>query len=161
MPSVFVYGHGRWKPGDGYTEVPAGTSVKFYTEANKKLGGFSAIDIMTGQAAAGGVEPDLEVGEYHTVQNIRLYPPGAALLSSAHAMVQLAGGAAGQVYIVHDAGGVVLADILTELKGNDITWVACRVLDLQHRATRIGGREQPAEGMNIEQALHYPADAAD
>lgn len=148
MANIFVFGHGEWRPGDGYTVVPAATSVKFYTEANRLMSVAFATQLMTGQAP--GAQPDQEAGPYQSIQNMRLYP-APEFHNDVQLAVQQAGGAAGQIRIVNNAGGVTLDALLAELKGNDITWIACRALGLRRTLTRIGGVEQRIGGMNVIQ----------
>ena len=148
MANVFVFGHGAWKPGDGFTVVPAGTSVKFYTESNKLMSVAFATELMTGQAP--GARPDMEAGAFRSVQNMRLYPAPEFHAAVQHA-IQVAGGAAGQIKIVSNAGGVTLQTLLEQLKGNDVTWIACRALGMKRPMTKIGGIEQRIEGVNVRQ----------
>jgi putative adhesin Stv-like protein len=148
LANVFVFGHGEWKPSDGYTVVPAGTSVKFFTEGNKLMSVAFATQLMTGQAPA--ARPDMEAGAFRSVQNMRLYP-APEFHSDVQQAVQQAGGAAGDIRIVSDAGGVTLQALLEDLKGNDITWIACRALGLKEVNTKIGGAAQRIGGMNVIQ----------
>ena len=148
MANIFVFGHGGWKPADGYTVIPAGTSVKFYTEANKLMSVAFATQLITGQAP--GAQPDLEAGPFRSVQNMRLYP-APEFHSAVQNAVHQAGGAAGQIKIVDKAGGVTLEALLAQLKGNDVTWIACRALSMNRPQTKIGGVEQRIEGVNVRQ----------
>ena len=145
MADIFVFGHGEWKPSDGYTVVPAGTSVKFYTEGNKLMTVAFATQLMTGQD--GGAMPDLEAGAFRSVQNMRLYP-APEYHAAVQQAIQQAGGTAGDIRIVNNAGGVTLQSLLEELKGNDLTWIACRALGLKEVNTKIGGAQQRIGGMN-------------
>ena len=44
MPAkVVIGGHGGWTPADGYTKVPKGCSIAFYTEFSKAMSGEDAI----------------------------------------------------------------------------------------------------------------------
>ncbi|HEX8985204.1 MAG TPA: hypothetical protein VF767_07230 [Bryobacteraceae bacterium] len=147
MPNVFVFGHGGWTPSDGYTQVPANTSIRFFTEANRLMSVDFAVRLMSG--TAGVVEPDLQVGAYHSVQNLRLHPA-----PEFHGQVLHAIGLAGvnvQIKVVQNPAGVRLQNLLAQLKGNDITWIACRALQLQVVRTRIGGVQQRIGGMRTIQ----------
>ena len=147
MPNVFVFGHGGWTPNDGYAQVPANTSISFFTEANRLMSVDFAVKLMSG--TAGVVEPDMQVGAFRSVQNMRLYPA-----PEFHGQVLQAISLAGanvQVRIVQNPAGVRLQTLLTELKGNDITWIACRALQLKVVQTRIGGVQQRIGGIRTIQ----------
>jgi Putative adhesin Stv domain len=147
VANVFVFGHGAWKPGDGFTVVPAGTSVKFYTESTKLMSVAFATQLMAGQVP--GARPDLEAGAFRSVQNMRLYPAPEFHAAVQHA-IQLAGSAV-KIKVVSNAGGVTLQTLLEQLKGDDVTWIACRALGMKRTMTKIGGVEQRIEGVNVLQ----------
>ncbi len=144
MADIFVFGHGGWAPNDGYTQVPPKTSVRFFTEGNRLMSVDFAVRLMSGNAP--GAQPDMEASAYRSVQNLRLYPAPEFHGEVQHA-IALAGGGV-QVRIVQDPNGVTLARLLAELKGNNITWIACRALGLHKVKTRVGRVEQRIPGIN-------------
>jgi hypothetical protein len=148
VANVFVFGHGGWSPGAGYTSVPANTSVKFYTEGNKLMSVAFATQLMTGGAP--NARPDLEAGAFRSVQNMRLYP-APEFHCDVQRAIQQAGGAAGRIVIVNNPGGVTLQALLLELKGDDVTWIARRALSMNQARTKIGGVEQRIGGVNTIQ----------
>lgn len=144
---IVLSGHGSWEMKDGYTSLPEGCTIKFYTCNMKTLSDGLGGDIDRGMVA--GLQPDQTGGPFSTVPNMRLYPPHGLNIRTPDAtkwdVVELsaakipAGDRNLQVKIA-DAhpGGKNLSEVLTELKhailGNkDVTilWAACRAIGLK------------------------------
>ncbi len=138
MANIFVFGHGGWQPNDGYAQVPANTTVRFYTDPNRLMTVDFAVQLISGTAQ--NAQPDEQAGAYRSVQNLRLYPAPEFHGDVLHAIALAGGGAS--VRIVQNPAGVTVQELLNELKGNNITWIACRALQMNEQQTRIGGVEQ-------------------
>lgn len=64
---VFLHGHGGWKPQDGYTKVPKGCSISFYTHFAKLLNQTMVVKIMDGTFNG---ELDRTVGQFGSVPDL-------------------------------------------------------------------------------------------
>lgn len=95
-----------------------------------------ALDLMFGLAQ--GAQPDLEAGPYRLVQNMRLHPAAEFHNQIMHAAALT--GKAPNIRIVQSE--TTLERILADVKGNNLTWIACRALQLNQVQTRIGGVQQ-------------------
>ncbi|AFL74229.1 putative adhesin [Thiocystis violascens] len=65
--TVFLAGHGEWDPENGFTQVPRGCSVAFYTHHAKTLLTNAAYQVVDGTY---GGEPENVIGEYKQVPNM-------------------------------------------------------------------------------------------
>ena len=72
MPEIiYICGHGSWTIKDGYTKVPKGCSIIFYTQFNKTLGGDDAHKIVAG-TYTGSINRTIK--EFKHCPNLKYYP---------------------------------------------------------------------------------------
>lgn len=70
MPTtVFLHGHGNWAPSMGYTTVPKGCTISFYTHFAKLLNGSMVEQILDNNYIG---ELERTIGPFGTVPNLRL-----------------------------------------------------------------------------------------
>ena len=121
MAKYFICGHGSWSPNDGFTFVPKGTSVTFYTMGNKAMRSSDVIRIVTGTYTGA---PDLVAGPYRSVQNMTLSPDDPDLRTE----TEEAAPPGARLYFTNAERK--LDYILNELRGHDLVWACCRSYDL-------------------------------
>lgn len=74
--TVFLHGHGGWKPSMGYVNVPKGCSVSFYTHFAKLLNGTMVEQILTGTYTG---DFDRTVPAFHSAPNVQMSSLPASL----------------------------------------------------------------------------------
>jgi len=148
---IVLSGHGSWEMKDGYTTLPRGCSIKFYTCNMKTLSDGLGGDIDRGMVA--GLEPDQEAGPFSTVPNMRLYPPAGLNIrvpGSNWNTVELRSAVPNstknlQVKIAsaYPGGGdlkTILKMLNPAIMGQEVTilWAACRAIGLKSTCKDIG-----------------------
>jgi hypothetical protein len=151
---IVLSGHGSWEMKDGYTQLPARTSIKFYTCNMKTLSDGLGGDIDRGIVA--NLEPDQESGPYSTVPNMRLYPPHGLNIRTPNAntwnVIDIPTSTVPtsnknlQVRIDHHYGGggdlkTLLELLQPALVGHEVTilWAACRAIGLHNAGGKYVG----------------------
>ena len=71
MRTIFLCGHGNWDPNQGFTDMPKGCSMTFYTHHAKTMLQ-DAVEQIVGGTYTG--EPRQVVPEFKAVPNMRLSP---------------------------------------------------------------------------------------
>jgi len=138
----FLAGHGSWSTKDGYTAVPKGCTLTFYTKNAKNMFTSDMFAVIEGSFTG---EPDQVVGSYGSVPNLRLFPD---LANEGACKAKCPADAI--VYMHQYSGGYTLADIFRIIKPGDaydFVWACCRFNDL----TDVGGKDMgvnAAEGVN-------------
>lgn len=125
MATIFFFGHGGWDPRNtktGFTSIPAGTSFKFYTEANALMTLGFGLKLIRGEAVG---PPDQEFGAYRQCPDMTLHPA-----PEFHGQVAAAAANTGATVIVANKA-IKISSILDQYKGNDIVWIACRALEMK------------------------------
>lgn len=148
MPTatIFLHGHGGWKPDNGYTTVPRNSSLSFYTHFAKLLNQTMVVQILQNSYAG---ELERTVGEFQTVPNLRLSSLSVGLHNWATGTFVNGGGR--NLWMLppdppHRAR--MLSDLMAGFRENvdskttiDFRWLCCQALGLK----QAGGR---AEGVN-------------
>ncbi|BDG70249.1 putative adhesin [Roseomonas fluvialis] len=140
MADIYLCGHGEWKTNgvpSGFANVPARTTVHFYTPIGRFLSIDQAMAIMG--KGPGALQPDQSVGAYRTVTDLALYP---APEMRVRFMTAALNAGATAVMVDHDS---MLSDLLTEYAGHDVHWLACRV--------RFSGLDTTEGGFNDDYML--------
>lgn len=136
---VFLHGHGSWAPDMGYTQVPKGCSVSFYTHFAKLLNATMVKQILGGTYTG---ELDRTLDAFKTVPNVRMSSLTPGQVANAGKWFSGAGA------IVHmlPASPPTMRKTLEELMGEciqaygpdiDFHWLCCQSL----RLAQVGGRE--------------------
>ena len=129
MAQVFFFGHGGWDPrgaSTGFTPVPRGTTLRFYTEANALMTLDYGLKLIRGEPDAG--EPEQTFREFQQCPDMTLYPA-----QEFHGHVVQAARASGANVVVTNAP-VKISQVLQQHAGSDIVWIACRALEMQGTA---------------------------
>lgn len=148
MPRIqaYIIGHGSWSPKDGYTRVPAGCTVAFYTEFAKTLGGTDSDHIVAGtfNRPASRI-----VNEYMMVPNMKYFPMDESDIQDAEDRKQ-----PGAVLIAttkedgRDLKGLFAAN--QTVRDVDYHWAACLAIqfkrDTYDSSAHVGN---VATGMNL------------
>jgi hypothetical protein len=134
MAKIILFGHGGWTPNDGFTILPANSSITFYTQNAKLLKGGDDFKILWGTFTGGGEK----IGPYRSCTNLRLYPDSPSNLGRATCTKP----AGVDLYFANNPAGERLSDIFGKLPGNDFHWACCRYLDLR----KVSG---PNYGVNL------------
>jgi hypothetical protein len=142
---IFLHGHGTWKPDMGYTQVPKGCSIVFYTHFAKLLNATMVRQILGGTYVQNAEELegriDRRIGQYKTAPNLRISSLTAGQLQNAHRWFS---GTGAILHTLPAAPPVVrrnldaLMDECIQAYGEDLEfhWLCCQALGL----TRVGGR---------------------
>lgn len=146
MSITYLAGHGQWNLRDGYTEVPAGCTITFYTEFSKNL--FTAdMKAIIGGTFAG--TPKLVVWEYRSCPNYVLSGDSVSLAACQQLLTGRNDPNLG--LIMFATGERKLSDLFADYKARsahtDFIWCACRYTSL-HDA---GGK---AVGVNAAQGTY-------
>jgi hypothetical protein len=132
MAKVFLAGHGSWTIKDGYTTVPKGCSIDFYTDNAKNMFTTDMFSIVAGTYASAASST---VGEFKTCPNYRLYPDNtnsAALQNNIEANATL--------YMTNQVAGEKLSDIIGRYPaGTQFVWCCCRYNDLKEAGGKSVG----------------------
>lgn len=128
--TILIVGHGSWKPGDGYTKVPAGCTITFYTEFGKTMHGNEADEIVAGRLDRA---PARVVDEFKMVPNMHYYPDSDENLKDFRKLRRRHRKGAGLVYTTR-AGGRDLAGLFAGIQRRnqrnvDFHWVACQAVE--------------------------------
>lgn len=151
MANLFLSGHGGWKPEYGYTNVPRGVSVVFYTHFAKNLITGMEYKILDGSYTT----VDRVIGEFSPCPNMQISgqddewtKKSESKLNKAHwgndaAVIGVPKGESGKLDEFFDAlaGEMRQRDTLT------IHWLACSTLQLK----QVGGR---SHGLNAGDFQH-------
>jgi len=139
---IFLCGHGGWNPADGHTQVPANSSITFYTQNAKLLKGGDDYKVIQGTFWG---QPDSVVGAFHTCPNMRLYPDDPTVISYSESVKQKGT----RLLWSTDSNGELLSKIFKDNPGNDFIWACCRHVNLRN----AGGE---ALGVNlVEEKTKY------
>jgi len=151
MPiQLFLSGHGGWKPVNGYTQVPKGCSITFYTNFAKNL-----ITGMEYQILAGTYhESDRTIREYMSCPNMQLSAQDDDWTQKSRSELAKRHDA-NCVLFESPPDGLALADLFEAWVGQnlpavDFHWMACQTLQLK----KVGGR---AFGLNAGDFAHDPS----
>lgn len=144
---VFLSGHGGWKPAQGFTQVPRGCRVHFYTDFAKNLITGMEYRILNGSWTT----ISRTVQEFMSCPDMLLSPQDATW--TARSRRELAARNDPNCFLlVAPPGGRRLSEIFRNVKagvGYDFHWMACQTLGL----TKVGGR---AHGLNAGDFAHDP-----
>ncbi len=153
MKHLFLSGHGGWKPDYGYTKVPRGVSVYFYTHFAKNL--------MTGmerQILAGTfTKNDRIITEFSQCPNMKISgQPDDWTTTAENALNKSHWGNDSTVVGVPEGEEANLSELFDAFSGDMrqgdevcIHWIACSTLQLK----QVGGR---AMGLNAGDFQHNP-----
>jgi hypothetical protein len=123
MSKTFIVGHGAWNPGDGYTMVPAKSSISFYTQNSKWMCSDDIWALIKGTSTLSLVQ---ECGAYKTSPNMRVFPGEPSWQAYAISVkppdVEL--------YFTAVTAGVTLKQIFESQPAGDFVWTCCRNLGL-------------------------------
>jgi hypothetical protein len=149
MP-VFLIGHGNWYPSDGFTTVPAGTSITFYTQNAKLLHKSVALKIVDGTTT---FEPDGTHGPFRTIPNMTLsFFSDEDNQEFRDRAKKRDGGYT--LFFAPKGGKVKLSELFqrSEFIGKELIWLACRSLDLKLPAFKY---VSPTEKVKTTQAEQW------
>jgi hypothetical protein len=144
---IFLSGHGGWKPKNGYTQVPKGCQINFYTNFAKNL-----ITGMEHQILAGTYNTiDRTIAEYKSCPNMQLSEQPDDWTTTAKAKLALRNDP-NCLLLESPHEGIALADLFEawttgNLPGVEFHWLACQTLGLKP----VGGR---ASGLNAGDFSH-------
>ena len=153
MQHLFLSGHGGWKPGYGYTQVPRGITVRFYTDFAKNLMTGMEYNILDGSYTTVA----REVGEFMQCPNMQISGQDDAWTARSEARLnQVYWGDESMVVGVPEGQSGKLNQFFERLKdtmsqGDEgvIHWLACSTLQLK----QVGGR---LHGLNADDFRHRP-----
>jgi hypothetical protein len=141
--TVFLHGHGSWAPIMGYTSVPKGCSVSFYTHFAKLLNQTMVTQILDNTYTG---ELDRTIGAFGSVPNLRM----SSLTASQKTWAEDKANITGLTVVILPAAPPTVRWTLIELmdwcvenigKDLDFRWLCCQSLTLKDQ----GGRK---EGLN-------------
>jgi hypothetical protein len=152
---LFVSGHGGWKPDYGYTQVPRGMQVNFYTHFAKNLMTGMEYKILAGTYT----EKDRSIGEYCQCPNMRVSGQPDDWTTKSEASLSTAfWGDKAAVLGVPQGDSAHLSDLFSEIGGHmrnegvtetiEVHWLACSTLQLK----QVGGA---AFGLNADDFGHH------
>jgi len=142
MGTIFLCGHGGWTPNDGYTTVPKGSSITFYTQHAKLLKGGDDYKLIAGTFTS---PPDSVLGPYRSCPNMRLYPDDPDVITMSESMRR----PGTELFWSNDPNGMLLSTIFNNKPGNAFIWACCR-----HVALREAGGEKVGFNL-VEEADQY------
>jgi len=145
----FLSGHGGWEPKDGYTTVPKGCTVVFYTDFAKCLMTGAEHQILAG--TYNKVERTVE--EFKLTPNMVLHPQPADWTQTARKKLALRNDKDCRLITVKRKASLEeLFKILVGPNDTDIEfhWMACQALELNE----VGGF---ASGVNAGDFAHDPS----
>jgi hypothetical protein len=154
---VFLVGHGKWFPKDGYVTLPSQTSLTFYTQNAKLLNTEVAYKIVDGTSK---LEPDGKWEAYRTVPNMTLlhFSPDVNEKFRSRAKVRGALGIDYDLFFAEPGSGITLAELVkkTQLLGNDLHWIACRSLQLKEPISGTPNRKRgQSSGVNASESEDF------
>jgi hypothetical protein len=133
---ICVCGHGGWTLKNGYTSVPAKSSITFYTQNAKLMNQTEVEQVIRGTYPG---QPDCHVAEFKTAPNMTLYQDDAQCRIES---INACPGDKGLLFWRDEAKkkSVTLKEIFDALPGHDFVWVCCRELALKSttRGKEIG-----------------------
>lgn len=138
MKTLFIAGHGAWDISNGYTCVPRGCSISFYTEFSKSMFSRDMIEIMSG-TYRGTIQQRVE--EYKACPNYTIHPDPDKYQGS-HYIVNQRGN---NYRLLMNGGGppTTLSEIFYGLSQNniqlDMVFCTCRNTMLKDRGGRSVG----------------------
>jgi hypothetical protein len=153
MPHIFISGHGGWKPEYGFTQVPRGVKVHFYTHFAKNLMTDMEYRILDGSFT----DKDRTIEEYAQCPNMRASgQPDSWTETSENKLNKAVWGNDSMVVGVPEGDAANLAELFKELdvlmNGVDETleihWLACSTVQLK----QVGGR---SHGLNAADFRHH------
>lgn len=135
---IYLHGHGSWAPSMGFTDVPKGCSLSFYTHFAKLLNQTMVAQILNNSFAG---TLDRTIGEFKKAPNCRMSSLTADQKDWA---TQQAQGKGYRLLTLQAAPPVVrmdLAQLLDHCRSKyqgelDIRWLCCQSLSLK----QVGGR---------------------
>jgi hypothetical protein len=136
--TVFLHGHGGWKPSMGFVEVPKGCSVSFYTHFAKLLNQTMVLQILNGTYTG---EFDRTVPAFHSAPNVQISSLTPALVKWAKD-----NNTSGTTMVLMPASPPVVRmslekvmDLAIKAIGPDLDfrWLCCQALQLK----KAGGGE--------------------
>ncbi|MDX2151854.1 MAG: hypothetical protein SFV54_14035 [Bryobacteraceae bacterium] len=144
---VFLSGHGGWKPSQGYTNVPKGCKIHFYTNFAKNL-----ITGMEYQILEGTYNTiDRTIEEYKSCPDMRLSAQDDSWTKKSEASLAKRNDS-NCVLLPSPPGGLLLSELFklwndSQLPGVEFHWLACQTLGL----SQVGGRQY---GLNAGDFRH-------
>ena len=152
---LFVSGHGGWKPDYGYTQVPRGLQVNFYTHFAKNLMTGMEYKILAGTYT----EKDRSIGQYSQCPDMRVSGQPDDWTAKSEANLSTAfWGAEAAVIGVPEGEAAHLSELFSAMSGHmsdagitetiEIHWLACSTLQLK----KAGGSKF---GVNAEDFGHH------
>jgi hypothetical protein len=129
MPT-FLCGHGMWHPKEGYTQVPAGSKITFYTNNIKKLYQEEALKILDGSTQ---FDPDkLDVREaLASVPEMTLSDAGAEFRQKCELAAKRRTRDAWKLVFADAGNPKKLSEVFRSLPAEELVWVACREVELK------------------------------
>lgn len=138
---LFMCGHGAWAPDDGFTEVPKGCSVTFYTYNAKTMLQGAVNEIVSGRYTG---DYHQKVEEYKQVQNMTLYPDDEPLRKSTQKELLKNPDPDTNCFFTKTPTTLeqffkVYGDQIAKLGGIDVVWTCCRFVDNKGEKTGVEG----------------------
>jgi putative adhesin Stv-like protein len=123
MARVFICGHGGWGPKDGYTFVPKGSSIIFYTAGGHTMRSSDVGRLLKGTYAG---KPDCSLGSFRSCPDMRLYPDDADCKAESEQNKP----DNAELYFTNVPGGVKLSQIFGAKPNSEFVWACCRAYAL-------------------------------
>jgi hypothetical protein len=128
--------HGGWEPKDGYTKVPAGSTLYLFVDPMRAMWadqGLSAVLQSTNELIQMQSRAREKIEQYTTIANYRTYDIGM----DEEARKEMPEGPLQQgVEIVQ--GGSTLEEVLAQYPSSNFYWFACQVNNLNQTGVDIG-----------------------
>ncbi|WP_425091460.1 putative adhesin [Tropicimonas sp. S265A] len=147
VKKVFLSGHGGWKPESGYTRLPKGCKIHFYTDFAKNLITGMEYQILRGDYT----DIQHSVDEYMQCPDLRLSSQDEKWTKRSETELAKRNDPDCSIMIA-PAGGATLSELFQSwTKGNsgevEFHWMACQTLGLK----QVGGR---SHGLNAGDFSH-------
>ena len=136
MRQIFLSGHGGWTPSQGYTEVPKGCKINFYTHFAKNLITGMEYKILDGSYT----EVERTIGEFNQCPNMVLSGQEASWTERSKAKLKNRNDIDWGLITPPEHGRYSLSQIFSyygkKQESVELHWMACQTLGLK----QVGGR---------------------
>jgi hypothetical protein len=153
MKQVFLSGHGGWTPKQGYTNVPKGCKINFYTNFAKNLITGMEYQILDGSYT----NIDRTINEYMQCPNMLLSGQDKSWTDKSKERLKNRNDIDWALITPPEKGRHMLSSIFayfeTKSEAVEFHWLACQTLQLK----QVGGR---AHGLNAGDFAHDPSQPA-
>ena len=147
--TVFLCGHGEWKPDNGFTQLPKDCTFTFYTHNAKTMLQDAVLKIVAGADVG---EPEMQVVPFKMVQNMTLHPESPdCVLGTKEALLRNPNKANSRIYFARRA--ITVADFLKRhghkahgFGGMNLVWTCCRYIPM-------AGAKSGAAGFNASEDI--------